>query len=95
MAGYVIAEIEITEPGAYEEYKKMVMPTLAAYGGRFLVRGGAAEKLEGDPDPGRIVVLEFESAARAKQWWASAEYAPAKARRQAASRGRLIVVDGA
>jgi uncharacterized protein (DUF1330 family) len=94
MPAYVIVEIEVTEPVEYEEYRKVVPPTLAAYGGRFVVRGGEAEGLEGGWDPKRIVVLEFESVERAKEWWASEEYAEPKAMRQRSSNGRMIVVAG-
>jgi uncharacterized protein (DUF1330 family) len=94
MAAYIIVEVEITDPEKYQEYVKVVPPTIAAYGGTFRVRGGKAENLEGDWDPKRIVVLEFDSVARAKEWWASDEYEAPKAMRQAASTARMIVVDG-
>lgn len=94
MAAYVIAEIDVKDPARYDEYRKMVPATLEAYGGRFVVRGGAAEALEGSPDPARIVVLEFDSVEQAKRWWSSEEYREAKALRQQASDGRMIVVEG-
>lgn len=94
MSAYVIAEIEVKDPVAYEEYRKSAGPTLASYGGRFVVRGGAAELLEGDREPKRIVVLEFPNVARAKEWWASEEYAGPKAIRQRSAESRLIVVAG-
>ena len=72
----------------------MTPAAIAAYGGRFVVRGGAAETLEGDWKPARLVVLEFDSLERAKEWWSSPEYAPAKALRQKSSRTRMIVVEG-
>ena len=64
MAGYIIAEIEVTDPETYEEYKRQVEPTIGAFGGTYLVRGGRTEKLEGEPDPKRIVVLRFDSMER-------------------------------
>ena len=94
MAGYIIADVEITHPTEYEEYRKKVMPTLEAFGGKFLVRGGTSEPLEGNRTPGRLVILEFASVARAKEWWGSANYRPAKRMRQAAARTRMIVVEG-
>ena len=94
MSAYVIVEIEITDPVEYEEYKRATPGTLEPYGGRFVVRGGEAEELEGGWDPKRIVVLEFESVERAKEWWASEEYAEPKAMRQRASNSRMIVVAG-
>ncbi len=94
MAAYIIANVSIQDPDRYEEYKRLVPPTIAAFGGRFLVRGGAVERLEGERDPGRVVIIEFASLERAKAWWSSAEYGPAKALRQASARADLIVVDG-
>jgi uncharacterized protein (DUF1330 family) len=94
MPAYVVVEVEVLDAGRYEDYKRMVPPSLAAYGGRFLVRGGEAETLEGDWAPKRIVVVEFPSVERAKEWWASREYAEAKALRQATARTRMIVVEG-
>ena len=94
MPAYVLVEVEVLDAERYETYKRMVPPSLAAYGGRFLVRGGEAETLEGDWAPGRIVVVEFPSVERAKEWWGSQEYAEAKALRQATARTRMIVVEG-
>ena len=94
MAAYVIAHIEVTHPEEYEEYKKMSPSSIAQYGGRFLVRGPTPEILEGDWQPKRLVLLEFPSVARAREWWGSAEYAPAKAKRQATSIGTLVILEG-
>lgn len=94
MAGYIIVEVKITDPEAYERYKAAVPATLAAYGGKFLVRGGRAETLEGDWEPNRLVVLEFESVERAQAWWNSDEYAEPKRLRQSAAVTRMIVVEG-
>jgi uncharacterized protein (DUF1330 family) len=73
----------------------MVPSSLAAYGGKFVVRGGACETLEGSWQPKRLVVLEFPSVAKAKQWWASDEYRDAKALRQRTAKSEMIVVEGA
>jgi uncharacterized protein (DUF1330 family) len=94
MAAYVIVDVRINDPEVYAEYRRLTPASIAAYGGRFVVRGGASETLEGDWAPERIVVLEFESVARAKAWWSSAEYAPAKALRQQSATTRMIVVEG-
>lgn len=94
MAGYIIVDVEVTDPVRYQEYIRMVPATLAQYGGRFLVRGGRAERLEGTWNPRRVVVLEFDSFERAKEWWASADYAPARALRQSASKAEMILVQG-
>jgi uncharacterized protein (DUF1330 family) len=94
MAGYIIVDVRVNDPEAYEQYKAAVPATLAAYGGKFVVRGGRAETLEGDWEPNRIVVVEFESVEKAKAWWSSQEYAAPKQLRQSASVTRMIVVEG-
>ena len=94
MAAYVLVEIKIHDPKDYEEYKKLTPASIAAYDGRFVVRGGKTETLEGSWDPERIVVLEFPSVERAKEWWDSPEYAPAKAIRQRSAHTEMIVVEG-
>jgi uncharacterized protein (DUF1330 family) len=94
MAAYVIVDILVEDPETYEVYKGSVAPSLEKYGARFVARGGRAENLEGDWQPGRVVILEFESLERAKEWWASEEYREPKAMRQSASTGRMIVVEG-
>jgi uncharacterized protein (DUF1330 family) len=94
MAAYVIVEIEVLDSERYEIYRQMVPPSIAAFGGRFVVRGGVAETLEGEWSPKRIIVLEFPSVEQAKAWWASTEYAEAKALRQAVARTDMIVVEG-
>jgi uncharacterized protein (DUF1330 family) len=95
MAAYVIATVEITDPQGFEEYRKMVPATIEQYGGRFIVRGGKMETLEGDWEPRRLVIIQFDSLERAKQWWASEEYRDAKALRQRTAKSDLIVVEGA
>ena len=94
MSAYVIVEIEIHDAAAYDEYRKMVGPTLTRYGGKFIVRGGKIDVLEGSWNPKRIVVLEFESAARAREWYDSEEYRVPKQIRMKASKGNIIVVEG-
>ena len=94
MPAYIIVEVDIHDPEQYEDYKKLTPGSLQPFGGKFIVRGGQAENLEGDWQPKRIVVLEFPSVEKAKQWWASEEYAPAKALRQRTSTPRMIVVEG-
>ena len=95
MAAYILAEIEITNPEGYKEYTKAVPATIAKYGGRFLIRGGAAEALEGEWPQCRRVLLEFPSMDAARKWWHSPEYEKPKAMRQAASHGRLLLIEGA
>ena len=95
MAGYLIADIDVHDPDAYDEYRRLVAPTIDRYGGKFVVRGGPDEVMEGDWVPHRIIVLEFESVARAKQWYGSDEYAPALAIRLKAATSSTIIVEGA
>lgn len=95
MAAYVIGEIEVTDPAAYDEYRRQVLATVQKHGGRFLARGGRAEALEGATPPKRVVMLEFPSYERALEWYRSGEYAPLIRLRQKASRGRLLLVEGA
>ena len=94
MPAFVIVEIEVRDPEAYETYRSLVPASLDAYGGKFIARGGATENLEGDWTPERIVVLEFPSLERARQWWGSPEYRDAKAIRMRAARTRMIATDG-
>ena len=94
MPAYVIVDIEVTDPARYEEYKRLAHETVLAYGGRYVVRGGAAERLEGDREPHRTVVLEFPDATRARAWWSSEEYRPAKALRAETATADMILVDG-
>ena len=68
MAAYVIVEVSVHDPVAYEDYKKLTPAAVAAFDGRFVVRGGQAETLEGEWQAERIVVLEFPTVARAKEW---------------------------
>ncbi len=94
MPAYVIADVDVKDPVRYEDYRRMVLPTITAYGGRFLARGGPVDTLEGPWPPKRLVILEFPSVERAKAWWSSPEYAEARAVRQATSDGSLIVIEG-
>lgn len=94
MPAYIIVDVTVTDPQRYEDYKKLTPGSLAPFNGKFIVRGGATQTLEGDWVPGRIVVLEFPNAERARSWWSSDSYAPAKAIRQAASITRMILVEG-
>ena len=94
MPAYIIVDVTVNEPEEYATYRQLTPASIAAYGGKFIVRGGAAETLEGDWQPGRMVVLEFESVEQAKKWWNSEEYAPAKAIRQRTATTRMIVVEG-
>jgi uncharacterized protein (DUF1330 family) len=94
MPGYVIVNVTVRDPVRYEEYRRLATPTVSAYGGRYLVRGGAVEAREGGWTPSRLVVLEFPDVERARAWWASPEYAPAKAIRQSCADTQLVITEG-
>lgn len=94
MAAYLIAEIDVHDPSGYEEYRRLAGATLTAFGGRFLVRGGDSETIEGDWSPRRLVVIEFPSAERARAWWASPDYSVARAIRQRTATTRMVVAEG-
>jgi len=94
VAALVIVDIKITDPVRYEEYKNLAAPTIAAYGGKYMVRGGRVETLEGAWRPGRIVVLEFPTSAQARAWWGSDAYRPAKQLRHETARTEMILVEG-
>ncbi len=94
MAGYMIGNITVTNPEAFAEYGKRVPETVAQFGGTYVVRGGTPERIEGEYEPVRIVVLQFESVERAKEWYHSDVYAPLKEMRMKASKGDLYFVEG-
>lgn len=94
MPAYLIAEIEVTDPAVYEDYKKLTPSAIARYGGRFLVRGGKIEAREGGWSPQRLIVVEFPSLEQARAFYDSPEYAPALAIRKRAAKSRLLLVEG-
>ena len=94
MAAYLVLDISIRDPTTYERYKTLAPPSLAQYGGRYLVRGGTATVLEGTWQPRRLVILEFPSVERARAWWDSPEYAAAKALRQACASTQMVLIEG-
>jgi uncharacterized protein (DUF1330 family) len=94
MAAYLIAEIDVYDAGGYEEYRRLAGATLTAFSGRFLVRGGDSETIEGDWSPRRMVVIEFPSAERARAWWASPDYSVARTIRQRTATTRMIIAEG-
>ena len=94
MSAYVILDITVNDPTLFEEYRQLAPATIAAYGGKYLARGGTSEPLEGDWTPNRIVILEFDSAETAKTWLESPEYREARAMRHRAAISHSIVVAG-
>jgi len=94
MPGYVIVEIDMLDPNGYEEYKIRLARRSRPTAVKYIVRGRATETLEGDCTPKRLVVLEFESVQRAKDWWNSQEYRELKKMRQRTAHAKMIVVEG-
>jgi uncharacterized protein (DUF1330 family) len=94
MPAYFVVELEIGNLAAMESYRAAVGATLAQYGGRFLVRGGASELVEGGPEPKRIVVVEFADSAAVRRWYSSPEYQEILPLRLANSTGRAFIVEG-
>lgn len=94
MAGYVIVEDQITDEAVFAEFRERVAPTVEAFGGRFLVRGGEIEVFDGDWQPGRIVVIEFESVERAEAWLNSPEFAEIREIGTRSANANVIIVQG-
>ncbi len=94
MLAYVIVDIEVTDPVSFERYKNEVGTNIAAFGGRYLTRGGATEVLEGNWTPRILVILEFPTMARLKEWYKSPEYAPLLSLRKASSSSNLVITEG-
>ena len=94
MPAYLLVDIDVHDPERYEEYRVQAPPAIHAYGGRYLVRGGAAELLEGDREPHRVVVLEFPSVEQARAFWASPEYGAIAPTRHASATSHVVLVEG-
>jgi uncharacterized protein (DUF1330 family) len=94
MVAYVIVDIEVTDAASFEGYKKEIGANIAAFGGRYLARGGATEVLEGNWTPKRLVILEFPTMARLKEWYKSPEYAPLLRLRKASASSNLVITEG-
>jgi uncharacterized protein (DUF1330 family) len=94
MSAYIIVEIEITDPVGYEEYKTQAAATVKQYGGKYVVRGGRCETVEGDWRPKRIVVLQFENMEAARVWLNSPEYVEPRKQRHRTAKSRMILVEG-
>jgi len=94
MPAYVIVDVDVLVAAEFARYAELVPPTIAQYGGRYLARGGRTVLLDGEPEPKRVVILEFPTLERAREWEASPEYAPARAIRRRAARVRMVAVEG-
>ena len=95
MPAYLVVDITVKDAATYDEYRRLAPPSIALYGGRYLARGGQTAALEGDWKPTRLVILEFPTFEKAKAWWASPEYAEAKALRQRAASADMVLIEGA
>ena len=95
MPAYIIARVNVTDPDEYAKYRALTPAAVTAFGGKFVVRGGEMETLEGPEETQRVVVLEFESMAKAREFYNSDQYKAAIALRQPASEGQFILVEGA
>ncbi|MEA2948540.1 MAG: hypothetical protein QOI40_3870 [Alphaproteobacteria bacterium] len=95
MAAYVISDVEVRDPVLVDRYRLLAQATIAKYGGRYLVRGGAIEPVEGGWTPRHVVIVEFPTMEKAREWYRSPDYAEALAVRQTALDRRLIFVEGA
>lgn len=94
MPAYLVADIEVTDPAGYADYRKAVVESIASFGGRFLTRGGATEVVEGGWSPKRLVIVEFPTMARLREWYASPAYAPALELRKRSAVSNLVMVEG-
>lgn len=94
MPAFILVDINVHDPVQYEEYKKLAAPTVTLYGGKYIVRGGKVETLEGKWAPTRLVILEFPTVDQAKAWLNSPEYSPIRKIRHATSTSEMIVVEG-
>jgi uncharacterized protein (DUF1330 family) len=94
MAAYILAEIEVTDPVGYEEYKRLALASIEIHGGKYLVRGGPTECLEGEWPSKRLVILEFRDRDQARAWWDSQEYRPARDLRRRTARCSMLLVEG-
>ena len=94
MPAHFIVDNEVIDPAGFEQYRKQVPGTVEKYGGKFLVRGGQVQTLEGDWKPKRIVVTEFSTIEQARRWYDSEEYGALKALRLRTARGSVVLVEG-
>ncbi len=94
MSAYLIYDVDVHDPAPYGEFMEKVIQVVEQYGGKYLVRGGRHEVLEGDWNPTRLVLFEFPDMDSARKIIASEEYAPLKKLRQACSTGHIVIVEG-
>jgi uncharacterized protein (DUF1330 family) len=95
MSAYVIVDIDVHDGEGYARYKELAPASIASHGGRYLARGGWTEVLEGQWTPKRLVILEFPTVERAKEWLHSAEYRDARGLRHKHATSNMVVIEGA
>jgi uncharacterized protein (DUF1330 family) len=94
MTAYVIVDIDVHDPVAYEEYKSLAPTAVELYGGKFIARGGKTESLEGDWSPSRLVILQFENSDQARKWLNLEEYREARGMRHKTAKSQMVVIEG-
>jgi uncharacterized protein (DUF1330 family) len=94
MPAFFIVDLEVIDPVRFKDYAEAVPATVSAYGGKYIAAGGPVENIEGDWKPQRLIVIEFDSFERAKEWWASEEYRELKELRRETSHARILLADG-
>ena len=94
MAAYVVVDIDVHDAVRYDDYKQLAPPSIAAYGGKYLARAGKTEILEGTWVPKRLVILQFDTLERAREWLDSPEYAPIKKLRHQAALSNMVAIEG-
>ncbi|MGA2354154.1 MAG: DUF1330 domain-containing protein [Terriglobales bacterium] len=92
--GYVIAEVEVTDPTTLKKYGEKAPQIVASFNGHYVVRGGDVQALEGEPPKGYIVVIGFDSVQKAREWYDSPAYAAIRPFRQSSTKSRLFIVEG-
>lgn len=95
MSAYLIANVDVHDPGGYDAYRSQTGAIVARYGGQFIVRGGEVQVLEGEPDAHRLVIIQFENVGAARAFYDSAEYQAVIPLRTKASNGTFLIVEGA
>jgi len=93
MPGYVVAEVDVTDPATFQKYAAKAPGTIEQYGGRYVIRGGKSDSIEGDA-PKRFVVIQFDSMEKAKAWEDSPEYDAIKPIRHSSAKSRVFIIEG-
>ena len=94
MAAYALIDVEVTDQSVFAEFRERAPAVVEAHGGRFLVRGGATEVVQGDWTPHRVVIVEFDSVERVKSWWNSPDHTKLRALLDRSSKSTMTIVEG-